>query len=154
MMSLLGQTVLDQGGVFINYLRIHLSIHVYLVFYPGLQPNMGKLYIFCFVSYKCHSFSLEYSESLTDPACTTGSGSIQDSAVSECTSTPFASFYSKQQPEVNCIFPYYYNNVRYDGCIIFNEDEQLLPVFRCPIMSIKVWIINLLFVSSLVMKQG
>ena len=32
-----------------------------------------------------------------------------------------------------CKFPFYWNGKLYDQCIMLDEDDMILPVFRCPI---------------------
>merc|ERR1712130_998059 len=53
----------------------------------------------------------------------------------KCQNTPS----SRQESfvgEKDCIFPFYYNEKKWDKCIVFTEEDFVYPAFRCPIYNL------------------
>ena len=71
---------------------------------------------------------MEFTETLKEKECSTGSGDINDFDVEEC-----RTFTSREEL---CIFPYYWNGKLFEECSFFEEEEFLLPVFQCPVRNI------------------
>ena len=42
----------------------------------------------------------------------------------------------RDELELECKFPYYYDGVKYDECVLYNEKVFVYPVFRCPTLDI------------------
>ena len=105
---------------------------------PSVYTRVG-----CYLPWIAEQFGLSYSGSV-DSSCDISSGDPEEVSSSQtCQSTPLASFYTVQQPEVSCIFPFYLNGEKKESCVMLSQDDQLLPVFRCPIRSIKTKIENI-----------
>ena len=88
---------------------------------------------------------------LLDPACSRGSGDPQDGN-NICRNTPSNFFEAQNGLEEECKFPFYYNGVEYNECILYEEEDFVYPVFRCPIRDVTTKIdgINSFTTSSLV----
>ena len=39
--------------------------------------------------------------------------------------------------EQECIFPFIFEGIRYDTCALYDIEDLLFPVFRCPVRTIK-----------------
>ena len=89
----------------------------------------------CFLPWIAEQYDMEYEDTESpDPACLVGSGNPNDGD-ELCRITP-SNLIEIFTGEVECIFPFYYKNKKYDGCILFEEDEFVYPVFRCPTRNI------------------
>jgi len=90
----------------------------------------------CFLPWIAAQYNMNYENTgLPDPACSQGTGDPQDGQ-NICRNTPSNFFESQNELEEECKFPFYYNGVKYDECILYNEGDFLYPVFRCPIRDI------------------
>ena len=38
--------------------------------------------------------------------------------------------------ELTCLFPFYYDDQLFESCVLFNQNDFVLPIFRCPIRDI------------------
>jgi len=89
----------------------------------------------CFVDWIARQYDLLYEESESErrnssPACFHGSGSPNsDNQVCRITPSNLMELFTG---EVECIFPFYYKGVKYNRCILFEEDDFVYPIFRCP----------------------
>ena len=81
----------------------------------------------CFLPWVAEQYDLEYDGPRT---CSPENG---DKTVNpHCTET----ISNLGSSEKECIFPFYYEGKKYDGCIMFDQDGFVLPVFRCPVRNI------------------
>ena len=73
---------------------------------------------------------MDFSELIEDQKkeCSEGTGDINDFNVDKCRSA------SKE--ERLCIFPFYWNEKLFDKCAFLEQDDFLIPVFRCPVRNI------------------
>jgi len=86
----------------------------------------------CFLPWIAEQYGMEYEGSgQEDQACLVASGGNPDSRNEVCRNTP-SNLVELFSGEVECIFPFYYKDKKYDGCILFEEDGFVYPVFRCP----------------------
>merc|ERR1712142_932179 len=92
---------------------------------------MGKLS--CFLPWIASQYNMQYeSDGPIDEACIKGSGDPQDTD-NTCRNTPSNAFDLREDIEIECIFPFYYNGKKYNECILFNELDFVYPRFSCPI---------------------
>ena len=85
----------------------------------------------CFLPWIAEQYNMDYDNTGldTDDECTTSIGDKNDIANDgECrTSGEY-----NDEGERPCLFPFYWNGKLYDQCIMLEEDDAILPVFRCP----------------------
>jgi len=94
----------------------------------------------CFLPWIAAEYNMEYeSTGEVDQACNTGTGDPND-GTNTCRSSPSNALGLREELELECIFPFYYNGRLYEECILFNELEFVYPVFRCPIRPISTTI--------------
>ena len=76
---------------------------------------------------------MEYdASSSTDEECSVGVGDRTDIAqAGQCRT----SWQYEGLGERLCQFPFYWNGKLHDRCIMLEEDDAILPVFRCPILN-------------------
>jgi len=87
----------------------------------------------CFLPWIAEQYGLDYKMSGTeDSACKQSSGN-QNDGDNTCRITP-SNLVDVFLGEVECIFPYYYDGKKYENCSLFDEDDFVYPVFRCPIL--------------------
>ena len=87
----------------------------------------------CFLPWIAREYGLEYDhDEETDPACYQGHGDPLDKDRDDCTTIPSRNF----DAEVPCIFPFYYDGIKYDECILFEEPGFEYLVFKCPAWNI------------------
>jgi len=54
-----------------------------------------------------------------------------------CRNTPSNLLEAAQNTELPCLFPFYYDDQLYESCVLFEQNDFVLPTFRCPIRDIK-----------------
>jgi len=92
--------------------------------------------LFCFLPWIAEKYGMDYEGSgQEDSACMVASGGNPDNRNELCRNTP-SNLVELFSGEVECIFPFYYKDKKYDGCILFEEDGFVYPVFRCPTRNI------------------
>ena len=84
----------------------------------------------CFMDWIAREYDLKYEEKNFSPTCFIGSGN-PSSHNQACRITP-SNLMDLFTGEVECIFPFYYKGVKYNQCILFEEDGFVYPIFRCP----------------------
>ena len=83
----------------------------------------------CFLPWIADQYRMSYDSYGSEDECTNGVGDKTEvKEAGECRTQA-----AYKVNEALCIFPFYWNGKRYDGCIMLDEDEFILPVFRCPI---------------------
>jgi len=87
----------------------------------------------CYLPWVAEQYGMDYEPS-EDLACLSGSGNPDDGD-QPCRITP-SNLIELFSGEVECIFPFYYKGTKYNGCILFEEDGFVYPVFRCPTRNI------------------
>ena len=93
-------------------------------------PQAVYTLLSCFMDWIAQQYDLLYEGKNSSPACFTGSGSpSSDNQVCRITPSNLVDLFTG---EVECIFPFYYKGVKYDRCILFEEDGFVYPIFRCP----------------------
>eukprot|EP00092_Neocalanus_flemingeri_P036130 GFUD01039335.1.p1 GENE.GFUD01039335.1~~GFUD01039335.1.p1 ORF type:complete len:617 (-),score=141.95 GFUD01039335.1:13-1863(-) len=107
--------------------------------------------LYCFLPWIAEQYGMEY-EGMADPACLVASGNPDDGE-EPCRITP-SNLIELFTGEVECIFPFYYKNKRYDGCILFEEDGFVYPVYRCPTRNITTKINGINSFESLPLVDG
>merc|ERR1711892_289674 len=91
----------------------------------------------CFLPWVAEQYGMDYEGSgQEDKACLVASGGNRAGRNEVCRNTP-SNLVELFSGEVECIFPFYYKDKKYDGCILFEEDGFVYPVFRCPTRDIK-----------------
>ena len=97
-----------------------------LLFQESQNPNVYTK-LSCFLPWIAEQYNMEYeSPGITEEECTTGTGNKTEIAgAGECRCAC--------STESLCRFPFYFNGKYYDQCTMFEEDNFILPVFRCPI---------------------
>ena len=69
-----------------------------------------------------------------DKDCYTGGGDPQDGVKNKCRANPTEWDIYREVGELECKFPFFYNGIKYDKCILFTENTDLVyRVFWCPI---------------------
>ena len=53
-----------------------------------------------------------------------------------CRNSPSNLLEAVQGTEVPCLFPFYYEDQLYESCVLFDQNDFVLPIFRCPIRDI------------------
>ena len=92
----------------------------------------------CLLPWISSQYDLKYPISgARDMACQQGTGDPNDRNNPCWTTTLIRSFPPpagvQGEPERKCIFPFYYQGIKYDKCILFTELDFVYPVFRCPV---------------------
>ena len=96
----------------------------------------------CFLPWIAEQYNMDYDSTSTDDddECTTSIGNKNEIANNgECRSAWIPADSLNAQGGGNnggerlCKFPFYWNGKLYDQCIMLDEDDMILPVFRCPI---------------------
>ena len=97
----------------------------------------------CYLPWIAEQYNMEYdnSDEMTlNLECTTSIGDKNEIANDgECRTAWVPSYLLKADGtganggERLCKFPFYWNGKLYDQCIMLEEDDMILPVFRCPI---------------------
>ena len=112
----------------------------------------------CFLPWIAKQYEMDYEPEVEfDPTCTVGtpatisknesclvpqdawflpSGQKTEKRKEKCQNTP-SSLQEDFAGERDCIFPFYYNERKYNECIVFTEDGFVYPAFRCPIYNIR-----------------
>ena len=76
-----------------------------------------------------------------DPNCTTGTGDINEVATQTCRSSPVYSlsnnYYSEDRVEATCIFPFMYDDMEINTCLMGGIENFTHPIFRCPVRALK-----------------
>merc|ERR1711892_359235 len=86
----------------------------------------------CYLPWVAEQYGMDYEGSgQEDKACLVASGGNRAGRNEVCRNTP-SNLVELFSGEVECIFPFYYKDKKYDGCILFEEDGFVYPVFRCP----------------------
>lgn len=92
----------------------------------------------CFLPWIASQYGLSY-DAVPDESCSKGTGptvpfnSTHDYD-SVCRNAPGTDNFRKERP---CIFPFYYRGKGpYDRCMLFEEEDFVYPVFRCPTRNI------------------
>merc|ERR1712106_151962 len=84
----------------------------------------------CFLPWIAKQYGMTYQASgKDDPACSVGSGNPDEEEPCRITPSNLVELFTG---EVECKLPFYYKKKKYDGCILFDEDDFVYPVFRCP----------------------
>jgi len=106
----------------------------------------------CFLPWVAEQYGLDYDppNKEKDKQCTVGtaetvskieeclkpeSKSIEENREEKCQNIP-SNLQEYLVGEQDCIFPFYYNGVLYDKCIVFTEGGFTYPAFRCPVKNI------------------
>merc|ERR1719195_339105 len=81
----------------------------------------------CFLPWIAEQYNMEYDNTgITEAECEAGTGNKDEIAeAGECRCACSA--------ESLCRFPFYFNGKYYDQCTMLEEDNFILPVFRCPV---------------------
>ena len=97
-----------------------------LLFQESANPNVYTK-LSCFLPWIAEQYNMEYeSPGITEAECESGTGNKDDIAEDgECRCACSS--------ESICKFPFYYNGKLYDQCQMLDQDNFILPVFRCPI---------------------
>ena len=84
----------------------------------------------CFLPWIAEQYGMDFKENVEDyrNECSEGTGNVNDFNEEQCR--------SNSDEESPCIFPFYWNGRRHEECVFLEEEEFLLPVFRCPIRNI------------------
>ena len=93
----------------------------------------------CYLPWVAEQYDMEYSPpEETDPACQTGQGDINEVTAEVCRTNPSASLWDARDGiETSCLFPFTLNGESYDTCVMAEISGLTMPVFRCPIRTVK-----------------
>jgi len=91
---------------------------------PAVYTKLG-----CYMNWIAEQYGMTYNGE-ADPSCEKSFGDPENSK-EVCRITP-SNLLDLFSGEKECIFPFEYKNVRYDKCILFEEDGFVYPIFRCP----------------------
>jgi len=87
----------------------------------------------CFLPWVARQYGLDYDgDPATDQTCSQGTG--EKISTQPCRET--VSNLLTNRPERDCIFPFYFRDKLYKECVLFEEDNFVYPVFRCPVRNI------------------
>ena len=87
----------------------------------------------CFLPWVAEQYGLDYDDDETlEKDCLEGQGDPND-GLNTCRSTVSDRF---DVEERECIFPFYYQGKRYDECILYRENDFVIPIFRCPVRNV------------------
>ena len=93
----------------------------------------------CHLPWVAKQYGLSYDAAVPDESCRKGTGpTVPFNATHDydavCRRTKGSDLTGKEDP---CIFPFYYRGKGpYDQCMLFEEDNFVYPVFRCPTRNI------------------
>ena len=94
----------------------------------------------CFLPWIAEQYNMVYEGDL-DPDCTNGTGDINEVTTQTCRSSPVYSltnnYYSEDRVEATCIFPFMYDNMEMNTCLMGGIENFTHPIFRCPVRSLK-----------------
>ena len=97
-----------------------------LLFQESQNPNVYTK-LSCFLPWIAEQYNMEYeSPGITEEECEAGTGNKDDIAGAGACRCACSS-------ETLCKFPFYFNGKYYDQCTMLEEDNFILPVFRCPV---------------------
>jgi len=88
----------------------------------------------CFLPWIALQYGLQYDGVVGDECSTTQPSNKQASG--ECRNTPSNLLEAVQNLELPCLFPFYLDGKKYESCVLFDQNDFVLPVFRCPIRNI------------------
>ena len=71
-----------------------------------------------------------------DPNCTTGTGDINDVTTEACKSSSIVSLVNSII-EATCIFPFTYDGMEMNSCLMGGIENFTHPIFRCPVRSLR-----------------
>lgn len=90
----------------------------------------------CYLPWIAAMYNMDYETSqVVDPECYQAQGVQVDQNQKECI-TKYSDLTAQIDGEVPCIFPYYFNGVKYDQCYAFEFEGFLYPQFFCPVRNI------------------
>ena len=100
----------------------------------------------CYLPWIAEQYGMNYEvDDITDPECVTGTGDISEVTADTCTVIPTSYTVGESSYidpiEAECIFPFTLETVdgkgEWDGCLVSGIQDFTLPVFKCPIRTIK-----------------
>ena len=98
----------------------------------------------CYLPWIAEQYDMDYEQTNSvDPDCLNGNGNIDDVTAKVCRTTPtrsraFPSYIIvNDRAEAQCIFPFSFDGEKNMGCLVSGIEGFTLPVFRCPIRTIK-----------------
>ena len=93
----------------------------------------------CFLPWVAAQYDMEYSPpGDPDPDCLTGNGDINEVTTEECRTNPLRSNWdTTDQIEARCLFNFTLNGESHSTCITESITDFTLPIFRCPIRTVK-----------------
>ena len=93
----------------------------------------------CYLPWVAAQYDMEFSpEGETHPDCHDGHGDITEVTAEVCRTTPSGDNWDTREGiEAECIFPFTFNGVEHNSCILGTEETFTRPVFLCPIRRIK-----------------
>ena len=87
----------------------------------------------CHLPWIAEQYGLSYDAD-DDPSCKEGTGELNPDPKPICRNTLGTDLTGKEH---HCIFPFYYNGKGpYEQCMLFEEEDFVYPVFRCPTRNI------------------
>jgi len=108
----------------------------------------------CFLPWVAAQYGLDYKpDGPTDPACVEGQGDPLDEEKNICRITP-SGLTDIFEGEKECIFPFIYNNQKYEECVLFDESGFVYPVFRCPTRESTVKIDGISSYPTIALTEG
>merc|ERR1719336_3189510 len=97
-----------------------------LLFQESQNPNVYTK-LSCFLPWIAEQYGMSYDNTgITEEECEAGTGNKDDIAGAGQCRCAFST-------EELCRFPFYFNGKYFDQCTMFEEDDFILPVFRCPV---------------------
>ena len=90
----------------------------------------------CFLPWIAEQYNLQYDGVVAEDCPRSRQFPSSDDSSTICRNTPSNELEVVQQIELPCLFPFYYDDQLYESCVLFNQNDFVLPTFRCPIRDI------------------
>ena len=95
----------------------------------------------CYLPWIAEQYSMEYeAEDNSDPDCINYSGNIEEVTAEVCTTIPTTyvdTLILTDNVEAECLFNFTLDETEWDGCAISGISDFTLPVFKCPVRTVK-----------------
>ena len=91
----------------------------------------------CFLPWIAEQYNLQYDGAASEDCPQSRQSVISEDSSTVCRNTPSNLQEAGQEIEKPCLFPFYYDDQLYESCVLFDQNDFVLPIFRCPIRDTK-----------------
>ena len=91
----------------------------------------------CFLPWIAGQYNLQYDGTPSEDCSKSIQSTNSEDRSTICRNTPSNLLEAAQNTELPCLFPFYYDDQLYESCVLFDQNDFVLPTFRCPIRDIK-----------------